>query len=124
MQFKDLLKEKIALSGLSKSEVARLLGVTPPLITGYLNGVMPSEQKLQSLSEILNFNLDEIDKPADLTISVDEAAAMMGKSVLFVRNAIKKGRMPGSYVESKNNTSFHIPRLAFYRYMGIEPPLR
>lgn len=122
MLLKEILKEKIADCGLSNKEVAHSIGVTAPLISQYLSGSKPSESKLIALSELLHFNVDEIDKAPNLSISVEEAATLMGKPVLYVRNAIKRGQLPGSFVEANAHTTFHIPRYAFYKYLGIEPP--
>lgn len=126
MILKELLKVKITESGISKKEIARLANISSSLLSAYLNGVNPSDKKLEALATILKFELSEIELDEDLNISAVEAAAMMKKSVLFVRNAVIRGKLPGTFEKSESGkrTNFQIPRLAFYRYMGIEPPLR
>lgn len=56
----------------------------------------------------------------DLNVSVKDAAMLMGKGEYFVRNAIEKGMMPGTYISSKRNKrTFSIPKNAFLNFIGM-----
>jgi transcriptional regulator with XRE-family HTH domain len=57
----EILKSKITKSGKSKTYVAAELGVTEKTIENYMNGVRePDASKLVKLSNLLEFNLNEL----------------------------------------------------------------
>jgi len=52
------------------------------------------------------------------SVSVDEAAKIMGKSASYIRKGLMQGTLPfGSYVKNKKNCDFHISREALENYM-------
>ena len=56
----------------------------------------------------------------DLNISIKDASLLMGKGEYYVRNAIERGMMPGTYILSKCNIrTFCIPKNAFLNFIGM-----
>lgn len=56
------------------------------------------------------------------SISVDEAAKIMGKSAGYIRKGLMQGTLPfGSYVKNSKNCDFHISREALENYMKGTP---
>jgi hypothetical protein len=54
-------------------------------------------------------------------MSVEEAAAIMGKSMQFVRIGLQKERLPfGSAVKMSKKWTYYISRSKFYEYVGCE----
>lgn len=55
------LKEEIELSGKSKSDIAKAIGVSKPTISQYLSGrIMPSLSTFAKLCDYLDCSADEI----------------------------------------------------------------
>lgn len=55
------LKEEIELSGKSKSEIAKAIGVSKPTISQYLSGrIMPSLTTFAKLCDFLDCSADDI----------------------------------------------------------------
>lgn len=55
------LKEEIELSGKSKSEIAKAIGVSKPTVSQYLSGrIMPSLTTFAKLCDFLDCSADEI----------------------------------------------------------------
>ena len=88
-------------------------------IKAYLEGVPPKEKRQQQLCEALSIDPDSITSD-DLCMSVNECAALLGKSSGWVKNAIEQGTLPGSYTKtSTGHRDFHIPRLRIAEYLGL-----
>ena len=68
--------------------------------------------------EFQNF-LDTLDEK---TISVKDAAQMMGKSEQFIRVGLRRQRLPfGVAVQITSQWSYYISPKLFYEYIGYEP---
>ena len=52
------------------------------------------------------------------SISVEEAAKIMGKSKDFIFQAIQNGFIKGIVIQNKNRRNAHIPRKPFLEYMN------
>ena len=60
-QIREKISEAIQQSGLSKSEIARRLGISPTQITSYTNGrKMPALDTLANLCTVLDLDANEI----------------------------------------------------------------
>ena len=58
------LKEEIELSGKSKSELAKVIGVSKPTVSQYLSGrIMPSLVTFAKMCAFLDCSADDILKP-------------------------------------------------------------
>lgn len=119
MLLKDLIIDCMSRRNLSLHNVAALTEINEKKVKFYLDGAVPTDKDLIKICEGLK--LDENDITYDeLNISINECAKLMCTGPLFVRNAIEKKRLPGACVETKGKKKFHIPRLAFYTYMGMQ----
>ncbi len=119
MLFKDALKNAMEEQGMSVRAASRLIGVSCGDIKAYLEGVPPKEKRQQQLCEALSIDPDSITSD-DLCMSVNECAALLGKSSGWVKNAIEQGTLPGSYTKtSTGHRDFHIPRLRIAEYLGL-----
>ncbi len=56
-----------------------------------------------------------------LNISIEEASMLIKKSAEYVRQAVENGKF-GTNLGIGERGNYHIPRLAFYQYMGIPIP--
>ena len=66
-----------------------------------------------------DINLDQLTSDS-LCMSVSECAALLGKSQVWVKNAIEQGTLPGSYTKtSTGHRDFHIPRIRIAEYLGL-----
>lgn len=55
------------------------------------------------------------------TLSIEEVAAFMGKSKLFVRRSIENGSLPiGAYTKEGKVGSYYISPKRAYEYMGYK----
>ena len=119
MLFKDALKDALEEQGMSVRAVSKTTGVPDGDIKAYLEGVPPKYQREQKLCEALGIDPDSITSD-DLCMSVNECAALLGKSAGWVKNAIEQGTLPGSYTKtSTGHRDFHIPRLRIAEYLGL-----
>ncbi|MEG0408530.1 MAG: hypothetical protein RR623_06615 [Bacilli bacterium] len=116
---KELITDVMKKRRLSLHDISTLTGMKENKIEEIIDGYLPSEKVMNNICNSLNVDINDVTYD-ELNISVNECAKKMGKSPLFVKNAIRKGRFPGSYVEAKELTSYHIPRNAFYTYMGMQ----
>ena len=116
MLFKDLLQQAMGDRHLSVKDVETLSGVKKVNIEQYLSEILPSSKDLNTLCEALNIDKDDITFD-EYTISVNEARTMMRCSPEFIKQCIRKGRMPGCWVEGKHNDVFKIPRQAFMQFI-------
>ena len=119
MLFKDALRNAMEEQGMSVRAASMLTGVSCGDIKAYLEGVPPKEKRQQQLCEALSIDPDSITSD-DLCMSVNECAALLGKSSGWVKNAIEQGTLPGSYTKtSTGHRDFHIPRLRIAEYLGL-----
>lgn len=64
MRINKRLKEEIELSGKSKSELAKAIGVSKPTVSQYLSGrIMPSLVTFAKMCAFLDCSADDILKP-------------------------------------------------------------
>lgn len=119
MLFKDALASEIERRELTFKDVQTLCEISSHDIMTILAGKRVKDDILIKVCEGLHIDIDDITLD-ELNMSVKEASEMTGKSQDFVRIAIEQGRLPGSCVTSENGTrSFHIPRKAMEKYMGM-----
>lgn len=118
MLFKELLKEKMDTRKLSIQDLSKLSKVKQTNIGMYLAGAGPKGKDQEKLCDVLHIDPDDITYD-EWSISVIEAAKLLSKSATFVKENIKAGRIKGLYTISSNGIgSFHIPRIAFMKYMN------
>lgn len=116
MLFKELLSNAISKRKLTLNDVAILSEVKVSKVEMYLKGAVPSEQDEIKICEALQIDPDDITYD-ELNMSINEARTLMQKDACFVKNAIEKERLPGSYVKRPQSNRYHIPRIAFMKYM-------
>lgn len=118
MLFKDLLKEKMDERKLTIKDVSKLSEVKQTNVGMYLTGAIPKEKDQEKLCVTLNIDPDDITYD-EWSISVTEASKLLTKGPEFVKENIRAGRIKGLYTTTSNGTgNFHIPRIAFMKYMN------
>lgn len=113
---KDLMERVIAERNLTEKDLMILTELPIAKIKKVLDGGCLTGKEEAMICDGLGIDPDEITYD-DYSISVSEAAKIMGISSLTLRKSMKEGRFPvGCWLGDR---VFHIPRNAFYTYMGL-----
>lgn len=113
MLLSELIRSKLRYLEWTVSDLSAKTGIPINTLNRYLDGAIPDDKDLTVLVNVLKLDPDNICLD-ELNISVSEAAAIMRKNPSFVRAMVTNGVFGWT-----NGKSYHIPRKAFYKYMGL-----
>ena len=141
--FAKRMKEAMKLSGICQSDLTLITGISKSGISQYISGkYMPKPKYMKLIADALGVDHGwlagfsdnapaglrqspeskraEIELlKASISISVDQAARILGKSNDFVRIGLQRGELPfGSAVKTSSHWSYYINPKRFFEYVG------
>lgn len=131
MSFAKQLKRAMAEKEMNQVELAARIGKGKSSVSQYLSGRnIPKEDVQEKIAEVLGCTVDFLNSEPDLVslgedvpdprnVSVSECAKRLGKSEMFVRQALQAGVVPfGFAVKHKSVFSYHISPKKLDEYIG------
>ncbi len=112
--FAEKLKELMQANGVNSSQLAKMTGISNASISGYLNGDhTPPKDKRQAIAEALEEDRDCFEgkvivrrceaKAQIPTLSITEAAGLMGVSTQTIREGLIQRIYPWGYAVKRPN---------------------
>ena len=123
MTFGQKLKTVMQERDLTTKQVCDLCEISPQSLSQYLNGHNePSSARMTRMGEALGVDFEAI-VPEQLetgqTLTVDQAAKLMGKSREFVMTGLQDGVFPWGYAVKMGRWSYWISRVKFEELTGV-----
>lgn len=132
--FAERLRSVMRDRGIKQVELVAKSGLTAASISQYVNGRnKPSEKSVKAIAEALDvpeaYLLEDAPEMRDCTpisgvgtLTVSEAARLMGKNQQFVRIGLQRGILPFGYAINVNGKrfSYFISARKFTEYTGID----
>lgn len=130
--FSELLNKAMDELKLSQADVCRLTGIGKSSMSQYLSGCnVPTPQRRIEIAEALGLEDNYFEQRLPIhkmdrrkrRLSVEEAAALMDKSIPFVQKGLQDGRFPFGYaVYMGKEWSYYISPVRFQQEIGCEIP--
>jgi transcriptional regulator with XRE-family HTH domain len=125
--FAEALKQAMEETGIRASELALRAHVSRSCVSQYLSGkITPGDETRARLAEALNTSFEPREETAEEfcgfrqnSLTVVQAARILGKPEQFVRVALQTGSAPfGFAAKSGEKWVYHISLKLFYDYIG------
>lgn len=121
--YKKYLKRLLKERGMKQIELCRLTGIPKSAMSQYLSGKhIPDENRRALIAGVLGETYDkEAEEERAGTLSVNDAAILLGKGRAFVTKGLQDGIFPWGYaVQSDSGRwSYYISRAKFHEHTGI-----
>ncbi len=126
MNFNVRLKNLLNEEGISQSQLARGVNKSKSSVSAWVSGkTIPPMETQKEIAEFLNrdvaYFIEDVVVELDLnnkSISVVEAARLIGKTPHFVRLALRQGTAPFGFAVKDKQWSYHISRKLLMDYIG------
>ena len=128
MSFAKQLKKAMTDAEMNQAELAAAIGKGKSSVSQYVSGRnIPKEDVQKKIAEVLGCTVEflnsdpvvEDDSEIRGNVSVRECARRLGKSEMFVRQALQSGTAPfGFAVKNKSVFSYHISPKKLAEYIG------
>ncbi len=126
MNFNVRLKNLLNEEGISQSELAAGVNKSKSSVSAWISGkTTPSIKMQKKIAEFLNRDIAYFTEDVvitvdsnDRSVSVVEAARLIGKPPHFVRLALRQGTAPFGFAVKDKQWSYHISRKQLLEYIG------
>lgn len=128
MTFKEKLKNGLKEKGYTQKEFSQLTGISPSMISGYVNGYeTPTQERKKIICDLLGFdedqevNREQVSSEHENILTIQEASLLLGVSQEFLRQSLIQQRVDfGWAVHMGSKWKFCIPKHRFTEFTGIE----